>query len=102
MFLSFSLSMCAVVCACVPVLSPEDDIGGCISHGLPIPLRKILSLNLRLVFFFGWAGSSCQLGSRVWMPGFLKMVLGPELQSTVTGWLLFLAEVLSPPLHYFP
>lgn len=51
MFLSFSLSMCAVVCACVPVLSPEDDIGGRISHGLPIPLRKILSLNLRLVFF---------------------------------------------------
>lgn len=52
MDVSFSLSMCAVVCACAPVLSPEDDIGGLISHGLPIPLRKILSLNLGLVFFF--------------------------------------------------
>lgn len=52
MFLSFSLSMCAVVCACAPVLSPEDDIGGLTSHGLPIPLRKILSLNLGLKFFF--------------------------------------------------
>lgn len=78
MFLSFSLSMCAVVCACAPVLSPEDDIGGLTSHGLPIPLRKILSLNLGLVFFIGWAGSSClcrltscQLGSQVCVDAWL-------------------------------
>lgn len=72
MDVSFSLSMCAVVCACAPVLSPEDDIGGLISHGLPIPLRKIISLNLGLVFFSAGQDPPANWGHRcVWMPGFL-------------------------------
>lgn len=70
--------MCAVVCTCAPVWSPEDDIGGLISHGLPIPLRKILFLNLGLVcvffFFFGQdpPAPPASWGHRcVWMPGLL-------------------------------
>lgn len=59
------------MCTCAPVWSPEDDIGGLISHGLPIPLRKILFLNLGLVcvvFFLG--------GGRILLPLLLAGVTG--------------------------